>query len=76
MRVGETFVVVAKAFGCGGRDELTVDMRWSTSHPEVAMVHELTGRVSAVGIGDAIITGRDLGRYGIGPVQVDVTVLP
>jgi hypothetical protein len=74
LRVGQGFTAKAEAFGCGGRDRLPVDMRWSSSDAAVISVEERSGRVVAVGTGRAQVSGQDLGRYGIGPFQIPVVV--
>lgn len=76
LRVGESITADAEASGCGGTKPLEVDMRWSSEDPAVAGVNEMTGRITAEAAGSTIIMGEDLGRYGIGPVEVPVTVEP
>lgn len=72
--IGESFTAEAKAFGCGGTERLDVDMRWSSDNRFIASVDSMTGRVTAQSEGTTTIVGEDLGRYGIGPVAIPVTV--
>ncbi len=76
LAVGESVTVAAEALGCGGTQPLEEDMRWSSEDPAVATVHELTGRITAEAVGGTRIIGEDIGPYGIGPVQVPVSVEP
>lgn len=74
LAVGQSTVVRAEAFGCGGTEALEEDMRWTSADPEVATVNLTTGRVTAIAPGSTVITGVDEGPYGIGPVEIPVTV--
>jgi hypothetical protein len=74
VRVGESFVARAQAFGCAGTQELTVDMRWTSSDFNVAAVDERSGRVVATGVGQATLEGRDLSPFNIGPFEIPIVV--
>lgn len=76
LRVGERFAARVDAFTCGGKQDLPVDIVWSTSDADVATVDEESGRVTAVAVGSAVVTGEDRGRYGVGPVEIPVEVVP
>lgn len=75
LRVGETVVVSASAWTCGGKKELEVDMRWTTADTTIIIVGQRSGLVVAIGTGNAVLNGEDLGPYGIGPVEVPIDVL-
>ena len=76
LTVGESVTAEAEAFGCGGREPLAEEMRWSSADPTVASVNEITGLISAEATGITKIIGVDMGPYGIGPVEIPVTVEP
>lgn len=76
LTVGESITANAEAFGCSGTEPLEEDMRWSSEDPAVASVNEKTGQITAEAAGSTIIVGEDVGRYGIGPVEIPVTVEP
>lgn len=76
LAVGESMTVKGEAFGCSGTERLEEDVRWSSEDPAVASVNDMTGQVTAEAVGSTIIIGEDLGRYGIGPVEIPVTVEP
>lgn len=76
LALGQSTTVQAEAFGCGGKEPLEEDMRWTSADQEVATVDLTTGRVTAMGTGATAITGEDEGPYGIGPVEIPVTVAP
>ena len=76
LSVGQSTTVRAEAFSCGGKEALEVEMRWTSGDPQVATVERITGRVTATGNGTTVITGEDEGPYGIGPVEIPVTVAP
>lgn len=72
--VGGTVRVSAEAFGCGGTEDLPVDMRWTSSNEDVVVVGERDGRVVARAVGTAEIIGTDEHSYRIGPFRIGVTV--
>lgn len=76
LAMGESITTKAEDYGCGGTDRLEEDMRWSSEDPTVAAVDEMTGQITAQAVGSTTIIGEDMGRYGIGPVQIPVTVEP
>ncbi len=76
LAVGESVTAKAEAFGCSGRQPLAEEMRWSSDDPTVASVNEITGLISAEATGITKIIGEDMGPYGIGPVEIRVTVEP
>ena len=76
LAVGESSIARAEAFGCGGREPLDEDMRWTSADPAVASVDPMTGRITAEAPGNTTIIGEDVGPYRIGPVEIPVTVLP
>lgn len=76
LTVGGSSTVRAEAFGCGGRQPLEEDMRWTSADPDVATVDRVSGHVTAIGPGSTVITGDDEGPYAIGPIEIPVTVAP
>ena len=76
LRVGQSVVVKAEALGCGGTKPLEEDMRWTSQDTAIADVEERSGKVTARAVGETTIIGEDLGKYGIGPFTVPVTVTP
>ena len=73
--IGDSLTLRPRAWSCGGREEVPIDIVWTTTDSTVARV-ESTGRVTGVGIGHAIVEGTDRGRYGVGPFHVPIQVEP
>jgi hypothetical protein len=73
LAVGESITATAEANDCGGPG---VNIRWSSENPAVASVNAMTGLISGVTAGSTTIVGEDLSHYGIGPVQIPVSVEP
>lgn len=76
MRVGESVTVEAEALGCGGTEDLEEDVRWHSEDPSVATVNEMTGEIAGQTPGETTVFGEDQGPYGIGPLNIPVTVEP
>jgi hypothetical protein len=73
VQVGASVDLKPEAFGCGGKDKLSVDVRWTGTDPTIARVSE-SGRVTGVKRGTAYADGVDRSRYGIGPYHVRIDV--
>jgi hypothetical protein len=75
LRVGETYVAVASAWGCGGTKRLTDQWRYFAVDTAVVRVDSLTGRVTARASGATEVGAR--GKfYGDAPNRSRVTVTP
>ncbi len=71
LTVGASVTVDVRVTSCGGSKTVPVDLRWGTVDTAVVSVAEETGTITALGPGNALVTGSDLGPYG---VKVRVTV--
>jgi hypothetical protein len=75
LRVGQSYVAAASAWGCGGRKRLTDEWRYFVVDTTVARVDSVTGRVTARSPGTTGVGAR--GRvYGDAPNKSRVTVTP
>ena len=75
LRVGRTFTVRARAWSCGGREAVPIDVVWTVSDSTVLRVAQ-NGQVTGLRTGNAAVQGTDRSRYGVGPLEVPVTVQP
>ena len=75
LRVGESYVAVASAWGCGGTKRLTDEWRYFAVDTTVLRVDALTGRVTARAPGATDVGARGQ-VYGDAPNRSRVTVTP
>ena len=75
LRVGETYVAVASAWGCGQTKRLTDEWRYFAVDTAVARVDSLTGRVTALAAGTTDIGARGR-RYHDAATRSRVSVTP
>lgn len=75
IHVGQIVQFEAWGTSCGGREILTLDVRWESSDSAVVRV-EPTGRVTGRSTGSAHARGVDHSRYGANPIAVPVDVIP
>lgn len=73
LRIGQSFMVHARAWSCGGRETVPIDVVWMSSDSTVVRVDQ-NGKVTALSVGTAKVRGIDQGWYGAGPFEVPVTV--
>lgn len=73
LKVGETVQLRGRAWGCGGKDRLPVDVDWTTADSAVIHVSP-EGEVRGLKPGTATARGVDSGRYGAGPFIVSISV--
>ncbi len=73
LRVGESFKPDMVILSCGGRDQSRDTMSWSTEDTHIVAVDSVSGRVSALAVGQAVVTGRAQ-FYGVSD-DVKVTVV-
>ena len=75
LRVGESYVAAASAWGCGGTKRLTDEWRYFAVDTTVVRVDAVTGRVTALAPGATDVGAR--GRvYGDAPNRSRVSVMP
>lgn len=72
--VGSTFTATVSLSTCGGRERLADTFTYASTNPAATTVNATTGRVDAVGVGqaDIVITGQRYGTVG----RARVTVSP
>ena len=75
LRVGQSFAPEARAWTCGGRETLTIDVLWTSSDSSIVSVAQ-DGTATALSVGTASVHGTDQSRYEAGPFEVPVTVQP
>jgi uncharacterized protein YjdB len=75
VRGGQNSTIEARAWSCGGRQDVDIDMQWTSSDTTIARVNS-SGRVTGVRVGNATVQGADRSRYGIGTFNIAVTVQP
>jgi hypothetical protein len=75
LRVGESYVAAASAWGCRGTKRLSDDWRYFVVDTTIARVDSLTGRVTAESVGATDVGARGA-RYGDAPNRSRVTVTP
>jgi hypothetical protein len=75
VHVGQSVQFEAYGTSCGGREIITLDVRWESSDSAVVRV-EPTGRVTGRSAGSAHARGVDRSRYSAGPIEVPVEVVP
>jgi hypothetical protein len=73
LRVGETVQLSARAWSCGGKERVPVNVSWSTADSTVIQLSP-SGEVKALMSGSATARGVDSGRYGAGPFVVPISV--
>ena len=75
LRVGESYMAGASAWGCRGTKRLSDEWRYFVVDTTVARVDSLTGRVTARAVGATDVGARGA-RYGNAPNRSRVTVTP
>ena len=75
LRVGESYVAAASAWGCGGTKRLSDVWQYFAADTTIAQVDVLTGRVTARAIGTTDVGARGA-RDGDAPNRSRVTVTP
>lgn len=69
----QSFGIEAYGTSCGGKEILTLDVLWESSDSAVLDVTE-AGIVTAVQPGTGFARGVDRSRWGVGRVEVTITV--
>lgn len=72
--VGESFTPHVFAETCGGRRNVSVDVRWSTTDSAVARIDAQTGRTTGRRPGLTTIEAVDQSRFGAGSLTINVRV--
>ena len=75
LRVGESYVAGASAWGCRGTKRLSDEWRYFVIDTTIARVDSLTGRVTGRAVGATDVGARGA-RYGDAPNRSRVTVTP
>lgn len=70
LRVSESFRPEMVLLSCGGKEQLKDTITWSSGDTRIVAVDRLSGRVSALAVGQAVVTATAQ-YYG---VSGDVTV--
>lgn len=73
LRVGESYVAAASAWGCRGTKRLSDEWQYFAGDTTIAQVDSLTGRVTARAVGTTHVGARGA-RYGDAPNRSRVTV--
>ena len=75
LRVGESYVATASAWGCGGTKRLADEWEFFVADTTIARVDSRTGRVTARSVGATDVGARGA-YYGDAPNRSHVTVTP
>jgi hypothetical protein len=73
LRVGDSYVAAASAWGCGGTKRLSDDWQYFVVDTTIAVVDSRTGRVTARAVGTTDVGARGT-RYGDAPNRSRLTV--
>lgn len=70
--VGESITATGEFRGCGGRERLDDDIRWSSADSSVAQVDATTGRITGRTAGTTVVQARGA-RYGsLPPITITI----
>lgn len=73
LRVGQSFAPRAVSSTCGGAKQESIQAEWHTTEHHVLGIDPQTGRITAIGVGSAIVTATEPGGPGwLGSITVHV----